>query len=151
MAADIAEHLERDEIFGNSDDPKKMVVRNAKPNEIMPSVLREGAQVTAFEPEFMLVSLAHGQPNQNNNQFNVLKRYDYPVMNRFGKKATQQDLKGFIQGSKGMKTSHERFACFQFLLHLSEFMDVATAMSIASAVAEERPVDATMVELFESM
>ena len=52
----------------------------------MPAVLREGTGVKEFEPEFMLISLAHGQPNENNMKFNVLKRYDYPVINRFGKK-----------------------------------------------------------------
>ena len=78
----------------------------------VPSVLREGSATTEFETEFMLVSLAHGQPNQNNNQFNVLKRYDYQMMNRFGKKPTPSDFKGFLNSSKGMKNSHERFACF---------------------------------------
>lgn len=32
----------------------------------MPAVLREGAGVTEFETDFMIVSLAHGQPNENN-------------------------------------------------------------------------------------
>ena len=51
----------------------------------MPAVLREGAPVKEFEPDFFLVALANGQPNENNTQFNILKRYDYPVINRFGK------------------------------------------------------------------
>jgi hypothetical protein len=51
----------------------------------MPAVLREGAPVKEFEPDFFLVALASGQPNANNIQFNILKRYDYPVMNRYGK------------------------------------------------------------------
>jgi hypothetical protein len=63
MAADIAGLLERDEVFGNSEKPDKLVVREAKADEIVPSVLREGSGVTEFETEFMLVSLAHGQPN----------------------------------------------------------------------------------------
>jgi len=66
-----------------------MTIRsNLKDNECMPAVLREGAPVKDFEPDFFLVSLANGQPNANNKQFNILKRYDYPVMNRFGKSAT---------------------------------------------------------------
>ena len=65
-----------------------MIIREPKDNEAMPAVLREGQGVKEFEPDFFLVSLAHGQPNANNTQFNILKRYDYPVMNRFGKRAT---------------------------------------------------------------
>ena len=96
MSTDIAQALERDGVFGNSDKPDKLVIRKAGHDDAVPAVLREGSGVTEFETEFMLVSLAHGQPNQDNTQFNVLKRYDYPVMNRFGKKPTQNDFKGFI-------------------------------------------------------
>ena len=151
MASDIAQALERDNVFGSSEDPKKMVIREPNSDEAMPAILREGAGVKEFEPDFMLVSLAHGQPNANNTWCNVLRRYDYPMRNRFGKKATIGDFKQFIAGSKGMKNKPDRFACFQFLLHLAEVMDIGTALSIANAVAEEREIDATMVELFESM
>lgn len=150
MASDCCQALERDNVFGGCDDPTKMAVRKPGPNEAMPAVLREGAGVTEFESDFMIVSLAHGQPNENNTQFNILKRYDYPVMNRFGKEQTQNDFTSFLRGSKGLKTRHERFACFNFLLHLCKVMDVDTAMSIANSVAEEQPIDAALVELLET-
>ena len=79
MASDICQALERDNVFGDSEDPNKLVIRVPKENEAMPAVLREGQGVKEFEPDFMLISLAHGQPNENNTKFNVLKRYDYPV------------------------------------------------------------------------
>ena len=73
------------------------------------------------------------------------------MKNRFGKAQTQNDLKQFILGSKAMKTSHERFACFQFLLHVAEVLDIETALNVARCVAEERSIDPALVELFESM
>lgn len=85
MASDQCQALERDNVLGDSPDPKKMIIREPKHDEAMPAVLREGAPVKEFEPDFFLVSLAHGQPNANNTQFNILKRYDYPTKNRFGK------------------------------------------------------------------
>ena len=86
MASDNCQTLERDNVFrANMDDPKLLAVREPKPDEAMPPFLREGTGVKEFETDFMIVSLAHGQPNENNTQFNILKRYDYPVMNRFGK------------------------------------------------------------------
>lgn len=151
MASDICQALERDNVFGSHEDPKKLIIREPKSNEAMPAILREGSGVKEFEVDFMLISLAHGQPNSNNCKFNVLKRYDYPMMNRFGKNPTQSDFKNFLGGSKAMKGSHDRFACFQFLLHLAQVMDIDTAMSIAGCVADEREIDPTMVELFESM
>lgn len=150
MASDSCQALERDNVFGGCEEPTKMAVRKPKANEAMPAVLREGSGVTEFETDFMIVSLAHGQPNENNTQFNILKRFDYPVMNRFGKEQTQNDFTNFLRGSKGLKTSHERFACFNFLLHLSKVMDVDTAITIATNVVDEKPIDSALVELLET-
>ena len=63
MAADIASTLERDNVFGNSENPAKLIVREPAADEAVPAILREGTGVKEFETEFMLVSLAHGQPN----------------------------------------------------------------------------------------
>lgn len=149
MASDSCQALERDNVFGNSEDPTKMIIREPKSNEAMPAVLREGAGVKEFETDFMIVSLAHGQPNENNTQFNILKRYDYPVMNRFNQEQTQADFTNFLRGSKGLKTNFERFANFNFLLHLAKIMDVDTAITLANNIGQERPIDAALVELLE--
>tara|TARA_B110000285_G_C15039043_1_gene570846 strand:+ start:739 stop:1020 length:282 start_codon:yes stop_codon:yes gene_type:complete len=68
MASDQCQTLERDNVLGNSGDAKKMRLRelNEGEEEAIPAVLREGAPVKEFEPDFFLVSLAHGQPNDNN-------------------------------------------------------------------------------------
>ena len=116
-----------------------MTIREPKHDEAMPAVLREGAPVKEFEQDFFLVSLAHGQPNDDNLTFNILKRYDFPMRHRFGKNATQADVARFVNGSKALGTSVERFACFQFLLHLSEILDIDTALNMATNVAHEMP------------
>lgn len=95
--------------------------------------------------------MSSGHPNDNNTNFNILKRYDYPVMNRFGKDQTQTDLKQFLMSSKAMKNQYERFACFQFMMHIAKLMDIETALTIARQVADEQPLDSSLVELFESM
>ena len=71
-------------------------------------------------------------------------------MNRFNKRQTKNDYKNFVIGSKSMKTSYERFACFQFLLHLIDVLDIDTAMSIASNVVSEQPIDSALIELLET-
>lgn len=131
MASDQCQTLERDNVLGHSEDQTKMKIRDPSVKEAMPAVLREGTGVTEFEPDFFLVSLSHGQPNEDNMNFNILKRYDYPVMNRFKKAQTQQDMKNFMKGSQGQKNSYQRFACFHFLMHLADMIDVETAMAVA--------------------
>jgi hypothetical protein len=37
-----------------------MVLRQPAPNEMIPSVMKEGKRVNEFEPDFFIVSLAHG-------------------------------------------------------------------------------------------
>jgi nuclear protein localization family protein 4 len=135
MASDQCQALERDNVLGDSTDVKKMIIREPKNDEAMPAVLREGAPVKEFEPDFFLVSLAHGQPNENNTQFNVLKRYDFPVMNRFGKKATPNDFRNYMQSTKQLKNNYERFGCFQALIYLSEMLDIDTSLTIARNIA----------------
>ena len=66
-----------------------------------------------------------------------MKRYDYPVMNRFGKNPTNSDFKSFLNSSRGQKNSFERFSCFQFLIHLAQKMDIDTAVNISKMVAAE--------------
>jgi hypothetical protein len=137
-------------VLGDSGDAKVMVIREPKSDEAMPAVLREGAPVKEFEHDFFLVSLAHGQPNENNTKFNIMKRYDFPVMNRFGKKPTPNDFRSFMQGTKNMKNSFERFSCFQALIYLSEMLDIDTALAIGRNVSQEKNIDSALVELLES-
>ena len=66
MVTDQCQALEKDNVLGDSKDPKKMVIREPKREEAMPAVLREGQGVKEFETDFFIVSLAHGQPNANN-------------------------------------------------------------------------------------
>jgi len=64
-----------------------MVLRDPGPNEMIPSVVKEGKTVKEFEPDFFIVSLAHGQP-KGKKDYNILKNYDFPPANR-GKAQTR--------------------------------------------------------------
>ena len=64
-----------------------MTLREGSPNEMIPSVLKEGKPAKEFEPDFFIVSLAHGQP-KSQKDYNIIKNYDFPVMNR-NKKITR--------------------------------------------------------------
>lgn len=60
MVTDQCQALERDNVFGNTDDRKFIKVRDPGPDEIVPTVLTQGKPVKEIEPAFFIVSLAHG-------------------------------------------------------------------------------------------
>mmetsp|Transcript_83 Transcript_83/g.160 ORF Transcript_83/g.160 Transcript_83/m.160 type:complete len:225 (+) Transcript_83:1044-1718(+) len=151
MASDQCQALERDSVLGESGDPKKMKIREPGHEEAMPAVLQEGAPVKEFDPDFFLVSLAHGQPNQNNVKFNIIKRYDFPCMHRFGQNPQNKDFKSYMQATKPMKNSFERFANFHLLLYLSELLDLQTAVGIAQCVANEIPIENHIIDWLEQI
>jgi nuclear protein localization family protein 4 len=72
-----------------------MVLREAGPNEMIPSVVKEGKTAKEFEPDFFIVSLAHGQPKCKND-YNILKNYDFPPLNR-AKLPTHRDFKDYLK------------------------------------------------------
>lgn len=60
QVSDQCQALERDNVFGNSESRKKMILREPASNEMIPSVLMEGKTVKEFEPDFFIVSLGNG-------------------------------------------------------------------------------------------
>lgn len=60
MVSDQCQALERDNIFGNSESRRKMTLREPGPNEMIPSVVKEGKPAKEFEPDFFIVSLGNG-------------------------------------------------------------------------------------------
>ena len=86
-----------------------MVLRDPAPNELIPSVIKEGKSVKEFEPDFFIVSLAHGQP-KTMGDYNYLKNYDFPVLNR-GKAQTKADFVNYLKRHKS-ELSQRKFACF---------------------------------------
>jgi nuclear protein localization family protein 4 len=69
--------LEKSGVFVDSEKRKMMQIRQPKEGEEpVPSVLYKGTAVTEFEPEFLLVNIAHGRPSHK--RFNILKNHDFP-------------------------------------------------------------------------
>lgn len=86
-----------------------MKVRVPGENEMVPSFVTKGQNVTEFEPDFFIVSVAHGQP-AHDKDYNVIKIHDFPAANR-GREATKAEFKGYLRKYKA-EPSQRRFACF---------------------------------------
>ena len=117
-----------------------MCVRECPPDDALPTIITGGKNVKEFEPDFFLVSLAHGQPGHDRG-YNILKVYEVP--SSFG------ELNGYLKKYKGMPTHHS-FANFGLLLYLSQVMDIHTALGIATDVASEKAIQPFTMELIEA-
>lgn len=95
MVSDQCQALVNANVFGHSDDRKKLVVRTPEPNEMVPAFLQEGQGVTEVVPEFFIVNVAHGHP-KHDSDFNILKVYDFPARNR-DTPATPGDFTGYLR------------------------------------------------------
>jgi len=60
MVSDQCQALVDANVFSNSEDRKKLVVREPEPNEMVPAFLQEGEGVKDVAPEFFIVNVAHG-------------------------------------------------------------------------------------------
>lgn len=60
QVSDQAQALERDNVFGENENRKLMGVRVPGPNDMVPAIMRQGNTVKEFEPEFFVVTMAHG-------------------------------------------------------------------------------------------
>lgn len=82
-----------------------------------------------------MVKLAHG--SSKSNKFAILKKSEFPSYNR--DKPTKKDLSEYLKKNKH-KPSHIKYGDFNFLIYLSDILDVQTALSIAETVEREEKV-----------
>ena len=148
MVSDQCQALERDNIFGNSEDNKMMVVREPEENEMIPNVIKESRTVKQFDPDFFIVNVANGQPKEIKD-YNILKNYDFLAQNR-QMVPNKNDFKTYIRNHKSLPST-EKFANFQFLIYLSEQLDIDTVCAIGAKIANEEELEDYLVELIESM
>lgn len=73
MISDQGQALEKANLFVDSNSRRKMQVRvKEKTTDAYPSFIVAGKNSTEFEPEFLLVKIAHG--SSKNNKFAIVKK-----------------------------------------------------------------------------
>lgn len=60
QVSDLGQALERDNVFGKSENRKMMGLRDPGNSDMVPPMLRQGKTVQEFEPEFFIVTMSHG-------------------------------------------------------------------------------------------
>lgn len=95
-----------------------------------------GKSATEFEPEFLLVKIAHG--TSSSNKFAIVKKADFPVIVR--SRPTKKDLREYMRKNRNVKQSWLKYGDFNLLLYLSHEIDPQTVHKIAECVANEEQV-----------
>lgn len=107
------------------------------PNDAFPSFICGGKTVTEFEPEFLLVKIAHG--SSKNNKFAIIKKAEFPPIVR--DKPSKKELKEYMRRNKNIKQSWLKYGDFNLLLYLAQELDPHTVHMIAESVANEQNVE----------
>ena len=135
MVSDMCQALQRDNLFDNSDNQKKMKIRKAKPNEMLPTIYMENNPCVEFDPDFFIVNIGNGVPT-NIKDTNILKTYDFPVSFRAPKGiVTQRMVKDYFKNHRSDKMS-VKCANFYFLLYIAKQLDIETASTWAKQIVD---------------
>lgn len=134
MVSDQAQALERDNVFGESDSNKTLVIRQQGENELIPNVLVTGNPKAKIQPEFCIVNVGCGLPTEAQS---IIQHYDFPIANRSGfdgpVEITNRHVKEYVARHRNEPT-YVRYNCFHFLVHLAKVLDPGTAFAIAESM-----------------
>lgn len=142
MVSDQAQALERDGVFGDSENRRRLVKRNAGEKELLPTIMCENRPSEEFQPEWFIVNLGCGMPKKS---MTLLEHSDFPVWNR-PQNPTRDDIKKYLAKYKNEPT-FKRFSNFHLLIAIAHIIDIDTALSIAACVADEREVPKVTLDL----
>ncbi|MCQ2820532.1 MAG: hypothetical protein MJ252_24980 [archaeon] len=135
MVSDMCQAMERDGLFDELNDPKRMLIRRPFKNEILPTVYMENKPTNSFDPDFFIVNIAHGAPTDKRGQ-NILKSYDFPIEGRERNGIiTNEMVKEYFQRHKEDKPL-EKCANLNFLMFLAKTLDLDSALTYASQIAQ---------------
>ena len=136
MISDQGHVLEKYNLFLDTEERKMMKVRiPSSPKQALPSFVCGGKNVTEFEPEFLLVKIAHG--SSRSNKFAYLKGTGFP--SKYQEGASKKDLKEYLKTNKH-KASHIKYGDFNLLIFIADTIDLGTAIALANAVQSEEKV-----------
>lgn len=89
--------------------------------EFVPKFLYKGGNTVKIEPDFFIVNVASGEPSHD--RYNILKNYDFPVLNRGDKYPTKQEVVQYLK-KRGGSPTFVKYSNFQLLVYLSHLIDI---------------------------
>lgn len=141
MVSDQAQALERDNVFGDSENRRRLVKRKAKEGELLPTLMCENKPAEEFQPEWFIVSLGCGMPKKS---MMILEHSEFPQWHR--NPLSKNDVKQALNKRKNEPT-FKRFSDFHLLIAIAHLLDIDTAAEIAKCVKEQKEVPRNIVDL----
>lgn len=142
MVSDQAQALERDNVFGESENRRRLVKRKPNDKELLPTIMCENKPSEEFQPEWFIVNLGCGMPTKT---MNVIEHSDFPVWNR-NVEPTKNDIKSYLQKHRN-EPSHKKFSNFHLLIAIAHIIDIESACVIAKSVSNKAEVPRNIIDL----
>eukprot|EP00742_Colponemidia_sp_Colp-10_P004099 GILJ01004374.1.p1 GENE.GILJ01004374.1~~GILJ01004374.1.p1 ORF type:complete len:568 (+),score=59.41 GILJ01004374.1:49-1752(+) len=146
MVSDQCQALERDNVLGESDNPKLMVERKAEHATLLPTIMANGAPTESFDPDWFLVNVNSGAPQKPRTFF---KHSDFARENR-RTQPSPADVKAFLNKYRS-EPFHERLSDFHLLVYLAQMLDIDTALVLCRSVADKTPVSQPLQDLLGAL
>jgi nuclear protein localization family protein 4 len=147
MVSDQCVAMMRDDLIGDSPDPKYCVVKDQGKNMLMPSVLESGKPTKKFDPDWFLVRVGDGAPKKVRSMF---KHATFPRENRQPPQK-RDDLKNYFRKVSQSEPTWSRFADFHLILYLAQEFDIDTALDICDGIRDRKEISAGTMEMIQAL
>ena len=142
MVSDQAQALERDNVFGESENRRRLVKRKPNDKELLPTVMCENKPSEEFQPEWFIVSVGCGMPKQS---MTILEHSDFPVWNR-QKNPSKVEIKQYLTKHRA-EPGFKKFSNFHLLVAIANLVDIDSACEIAKCVINQQEIPRVILDL----
>lgn len=144
MVSDEFQSLVRDDLIQESEDRKLLEIKKpAEQRNFGTKFLYNGKLVEKIEPDFFIVNVAHGQPQ--NDHFNIFNSNYFPPANRT-ELQTPSKVVEYLQKYKRQE-SYVKYANLHLLLYLAKIVDIHSVLTICEHVKNRTPVSEELEQM----
>lgn len=147
MVSDQCVAMMRDDLLGDSPDPKYCILKEQGKNMLMPAVLESGKQTKKFDPDWFLVRVSDGVPKKVRSMF---KHATFPREHRQPPQK-RDDVKNYFRKVNSSEPSWSRFADFHLVLYLAQEFDIDTALDICDCIRDRKEISAGTMEMIQAL
>lgn len=149
MVSEQACAMLRDGILSSAPSERRAcLVREAKPDELIPDFVVEGRSDKKIATDFFIVRVNDTAPKKHQRMFT---HADFPRENRPTHPQRREDLKKYFNKIPKSEPSWSRFADFHLLLYIAKEIDVDTAVAIAECVRDRKDIPEGVTFMFNEL
>ena len=149
MVSDQSMGMVRDRLVTLSaqNDPKHVKLRATEKNELLPTVLQSGKEVTEFDPDWFIVRVNHGVPTKPRSFFS---HSHFPRENREHEKQVMASLKFYVDQVK-QEATWKKYSDFHLILFIAKQLDIDTALALCDFIVQKKELSPDFQELIQAL